>query len=195
MNFDEMQVVWDAQEKRSLFAFDRGELKRVVDKQAAAVRFHLRSFEIVTIGGFLVVALLVAAEPFFEKHEYFQYYEAAGFLFFSGLMFWRARQRSKREVRFPETLLGEVDLAIWRLQSLISRMKEYTWLAVAPMLVMWLVRTVFDLAQKPLWLQIFWPTFLLAIPFLYRLAISNKHQPQLNNLEALKEKLRETENH
>ncbi|MDQ8187381.1 hypothetical protein [Pelagicoccus sp. SDUM812002] len=41
MNFEEMQVIWDAQEKRSLFAFDRVGLKRLVDKQASAVRFSL----------------------------------------------------------------------------------------------------------------------------------------------------------
>lgn len=188
-----MQLVWDSQAKRSLFAFDRKALKRLVDKQASAIRFHLRSFEIVAIGGFFVLALLVASEPFFEKKEYFQYYEAAGFLFFAGVMFSRARRRAKREARFPDTLVGEVDLAIWRLESLISQLKEYSWLAVAPLLVMWLVRAVFQLADKPLWLQIFWPSFLFAMPFLYRLMIREKHQPQLTNLTALRRKLRESE--
>lgn len=193
MNFEEMQVIWDAQTKRSLFAFDREGIRRVVDKQASAIHFHLRSFEIVTISSFFILALVVASEPFFEKHEYFQYYEAAGFLIISALMFFRARQRSKEEARFADTLIGEVDLAIWRLESIISRLKDYTWLAIAPLLLVWLVRVVFELSSKPLWLQIGWPLFLLATPFIFRTAVRGKHQPQLENLLALRKSLRESE--
>ena len=189
MDFSQFQMIWNEENERSMFAIDREALRKLVDQEAKSIRFGLRSFEKTTIASFFILSLVVGSEPLFEGHDYYQYYEAAIFFVVSVIMFFRCRSRAACEADFGSSLVEEVNLAIWRQESLIARLKEYAWFAITPMLGMWFVRTFFQLAAKPLWLQVGWPIALISIPFFFHLAIKKKHLPRLNSLMDLRETL------
>ncbi|MDQ8203533.1 hypothetical protein [Pelagicoccus sp. SDUM812003] len=190
MDFSRFQMIWDEQEKDSLFAIDRAALSELVGKAGRKARLDLRAFEYVTMLSILGIAIAVASEPFFEKHEYFQYYEAALFLAAAVAMFVRHRQRAREEARFDTSLCGEVDLTIWRLESLAMRLREYCWIALTPMILTGLVRIVFQLASKPLWLQLAWAALMVLTPIGMHKIAREKVQPQLRSMKALRETLR-----
>ena len=93
MNFEELQTVWDAQKGQTLFAIDKDALRRLVEKDAVAIRRDLKTLELAAIAALVVLGVASLIDTFFNGDEYFQLWGVA-FDFAAAGYLWTRRRKT-----------------------------------------------------------------------------------------------------
>lgn len=112
MNFEDLQVVWDAQKSETLYTIDQVALRRLVDRDSAAINRDLRLLELAAIAVLIGLGWVTLIDTFFNGDEYFQLASVA-FEFVAAGYLWIRRQRreSARNIEL-NSLLDRVDSAM-----------------------------------------------------------------------------------
>ncbi len=194
MNFEEMQLIWDEQNKRTMFAFDREALERVVAKEGRAIRFELSSLEFAAVFGMLGSAVVTASETLSEGKEYFQLGEAGVMIVLAVWIYLGRRQAESRAKRIGEGILGEVDRSVLRTERLIGLWRwcvaGFWFISLSSVLIRRVVYRTFEHAEIKVILAIVGPTLLYL--FVRRLR-KKVHEPRLTSLGILRGKLAKAE--
>lgn len=129
MRFDEIRAIWDSQSERRVFTVEAEALSRAVRRRSSRLRWA------VTFEEFLLVAICIffpAINGFYSgEHAY----ETVGAVVFAGValfMLWHRFQRIRRERGFDDTMLGELERAIHRVDCQIWRARHFAWWFLLP---------------------------------------------------------------
>ena len=189
MNFEEMQVIWDSQKERTMYAMDTSALHELVKsrsrKQGTKVSVDELAMTLICLG----VAAMLAAEPFFEGEDPHQYIGAVLFVGVAVFTLLGRRRRLRRELQFEATLVGDLNRAINRVDAQIRRSETFMLWFMVPALITVVVSFFQKHATKSLgdWLLVG-----LAFPLAYvvvRAGLRCGLLPAKRELEALKQKL------
>jgi membrane protein implicated in regulation of membrane protease activity len=191
MEFERMQVVWDEQKQRSMYALDLAALHEGVRRSGRRIARGVDALEIGMLLLSLGMAAFFAAEPLLEgtaRHQYF----SAGILLGVAVYLLAGRLRRRaRERSFEPNLLGDIDRAIAQVDYHIRRIRTFPLWFMAPQLLVLVVSFVTAPAGKPAWA---WLIVLVAFPlgtYVSRLELKCTHLPRKRELESLRAKLTE----
>lgn len=193
MNFEEMQLVWDTQKERRLFAFDQAAMERVVAREARAIRLDLKTLELSFIVVVVVLAVGATLDTLLQRGEYFQLFGAAVGLTAAGWVWRRRTQRANREeaARRQAGLAGEIELALVRVRAALQASRDMAiYFTITILLGVGVRIAIYDFASSETKLIL----GLVGIVFLNTTLAWERnhiHRPRLQNLEALRAKLDE----
>ena len=189
MNFEDIQVIWDSQNERTMYQFDEQALVSDIQTRGRSIASYVSFFEVAMAVSMAVYAFMLLMEPIVDRKEYYQIPPAilaAGIAVF----IWRSRRsRQKNETKFDQSLLGMLDRSIYQLSYKIRLSRSFPWWFLLPLLIGMCLYVPFVYHSKPIWL---WPVVVagwvgLYIPLNYQ--IRNGLLPVKAELETLREKL------
>ena len=130
-----------------------------------------------------------AGEPLLYGHDYHQLPGAALCLLVGGYLLRGRLRRRRSDALFEDSLLGDLDKAIARIDYQIARLRSFLWWFIIPMGIGSAISFAVLYDSKPVWI---WPLTVLAMLVawgsmrrdLYRHALPKKRE-----LESLREKL------
>lgn len=187
MEFEEMKMIWDTQNDEPLYAINQEALHRKVRGKVRHVRFAVTFFEWAMLASSLVVGVILLADAIQDGTTWPQYL-AAGIFIAIGLNVWRMRRRRQRqEEKFENSLLGDLDRSISRIDYTISRMRSLLWWYILPFVAATAI-TLYASGQS------YWLLGLVVLVFGLSLVggeweIRKKNLPQKRELQAVRELL------
>lgn len=187
MEFEEIQDLWDRQNDEELFTIDETALHNAIKRKSKSVTRWLVLLEWMMIVVNIVVAVVLLVDAFREGGPDYQYVVVAMYVAYSLYAFVRHLNRRQEEVRFEETVLGELNRAIWRVDYLI-RFGRY--LPLWYLLPLALAGSVSLYLSSTSWWKA--ALLLLLVPASYvgaRWEINKWHLPKKRALESLREQL------
>lgn len=193
MDFEEMKVIWDSQNEQPLYAFEQASLEKRIRSEGQDISFCLEMFEIMTMLILLVMGVVFPLEPILEGHDFHQIPEGLLFLAIAGWLFRERRRRKQYEQRFDNSLLGDLDRSIFRVDVQIRRLRGFLWVFIVPMCVITAMRLPWDYITKPWWL---WAIMVVGTAFtiyVMRREVQQTHLPRKASLQSLREKLAKAE--
>jgi hypothetical protein len=189
MDFEQMQLIWDEQKERRMYALDMDALHDAVKRRARRISRGVEAMEIGMIFISIFVALFLASEPLLEGTDPEQYISAAIFL---GVLAYLVGGRVRRRARdrgFEPSLRGDLDRAIAQVDYHIMRIRTMPLWFCLPAFTTIAISFAFATKDKPWWT---WPLVLAAFPlsiYVARLELRCSHLPMKRDLEALRAKL------
>jgi membrane protein implicated in regulation of membrane protease activity len=189
MEFEEMQVIWNSQNDEKLFAINEAAMHAHIKRKSKSTLVWLQRFEWMMIGVNFIVAIILTVDAIRDGGPNYQYVVSVMYLVYSIYGVYRRLTRRKGEVHFEETMLGELDKAIWRVEYLLKQGKFMMLWYMLPLILV--AALSFALSGKsPLAIA----AFLLLLPATYfgmRWEARKWHLPKKRDLESLRETLLE----
>ena len=99
------------------------------------------------------------------------------------------RRRKQDEKEFEDSMIGDLDRAIFQLEVQIQRYRIFPWIVLGPMVLLAVAKLPMYYDSKPLWLT---PMALLCLAVTIatlRHELKNKQEPRLRALKELRDKL------
>jgi|GEM_PF-4666828 len=189
MNFDDLQVAWNTQNNRPVFAVDESALHQKVMSRR---RHSAKEMDIVDAGWGLTLLFLAAVsvfEPVFEGHDYHQIPGAILYMVAAGYLFVCVYQRRQDEMRWGTTLLEDLDLAIAQMDRQIRQFTLGVFWMIVPMAIGMGIGFAFTHDGKPAWI---WPLCLLTLVAMWlstNWPLRKRLLPQRKELTAFRERL------
>ena len=188
MEFEELQTIWESQNDENLYRINKEALYAQIKQKSQTVSHKLNLLELGMFVGNLIVGLILLADVLKEDSQTYEYALPAMYLAFSVFaLVRRLSRRKKEEVRFEQTVLGEIDKAIWQVNYLIQQGRSMMVWYILPLIFV-LSITLF-LNGKPLFAL---PFIFILIPASYfggRWEINKWYMPKKRDLESLRERL------
>jgi len=191
MDFEEMQVIWDSQNERKMYALDTEGLHDKVRRRSRKLGRSVAFEEFGMILICLFIAWNQASGPLLEGTDQYQYIGAALFVGVAAYSLRGRLRRLQHERAFDSTLLGDLNRAIYRLNGLVRRSRTFIWWFMLPAAVLVSISFSQEYDSEPIW-----PWFFVALSFVAGYAVTQlglrcSHLPARRDLEALKAKLSE----
>jgi hypothetical protein len=187
MEFKDMQAIWDEQNEETLYAINEAALHEQIKQKSKSAERKLDFFEWVMIGVNFIVAIILTIDAVIDGEALYYFMLPATYLGFSVVGLVRRLLRQKEEVQFDQTMLGELDKAIWQLSYLIEQgRKIIVWYLLPLMIVASLVMV---LNSKPWWAL---GMIVVLLPLSYfggRWEVNKFYRPKKEALEALRKTL------
>ncbi|MEM7533777.1 MAG: hypothetical protein AAF639_16450, partial [Chloroflexota bacterium] len=188
MEFEEMQVIWNSEKQEKLYVINEDALYERIKRKGKSVNHWVNFFEWVMIGVNLAAGILLTVDSYRDQDPLLQYMLPVIYLAFSlGVLVFRITRR-KEEVRFEESMLGELDKALWRLDYLIKQSRWVTLWYTLPLCLVFGAMTIFfdrDLVWATLLLLVVMP-----LSYFGSLWEVNKwYLPKKRDLQSLREKI------
>jgi hypothetical protein len=215
MEFEEMKMIWDAQNHEPLYALNEPALHRVVQHRLRDwQRSMARCFALeITIGAVCGVAMLVCASvlafgdpawlatvswikaPVTRGHVWALLAAAAIWFYYVVYMVWSRKHQQRRVEAFDSSLRGDLDRALSQTDFQVATARNIVWWGLIPVWVavaLW-VATLFHLEAGPVWAYallggIALGGFVIDVACRQR-SITNRFQPRRRELESLRAKL------
>lgn len=187
MEFEDMQVVWNSQNNERMYVIDEAALHKRVRQKSRGVNRKVQIFEWLLIGLNLVVGLMLLLDAVFDNELWSQYLVAAVYLFFSIVGLVRRLSRRQDEKQFDNTMLGELDKAIWQIDYLIAQGHMILRWYLLPLVIVFSINSW--LSAEPLWLSLLYLILLPAGYYGGRWEMNKWHLPKKRGLESLRETL------
>ena len=189
MNLDELKVIWDSQNEEPLYTLDRDAVHKGVKNEGKAIQFCLNMFEYISLLILFVLGIVVGSEPLFEGHAFHQYIDAAIYLAIGTFLALELRRRKRDEKQFDDSMIGDLDRAIFQLEVQNRRYRMFPWIVLGPMVLLTIVKLPMYYDSKPLWLA---PTALLCLfgtIGILRHELKVKLEPKVKALNEVRDKL------
>ncbi len=189
MDFEEMQVIWDSQAQRRVYAIDQEGLHKFVRKRSRTLgrESNAEEFGMLAICASLVISL--GLEPLLNGTDLHQYAGSALFALVGLHMWLSRRKRLRTEQSFDETLTGDLSRAIYRVESRIRLTRNFVWWFLAPAGIVFLLACIFSEDGKS-WEDFAWVAggFLLSF-ILVEIGLRCSIAPAARQLYGLRDKL------
>ena len=187
MEFEEMQTIWDSQNSEKLYVINEATLFKNIKRKGRSVNHLLIAVQLVLIGTNLIAGIALIIDGVQDDAAWGQYLLGAVYLAYCVYAIFRWIYRYRDEKRFEETMLGELDRAIWRVNYLIKQGRDLiTWYLI-PLILVGTVFLIFD-RSSIWWIGMLW----LSLPVAYyggRWEIDKWYMPKKRDLESLRETL------
>lgn len=158
MEFEEMQAIWNAETNEKMYAINEAALHKQIRKKSESAERKIDRFEWLLIIANLAVAVMLAIDTIFDG-DGFEKLTIAAFYGAFGLFGLVRRLRRQREIkRFDQSVIGEVDKAIWQVDYLITQSQMLLRWYLPPLIALFLIFDIIDGATG-------WGTLLMIVPF------------------------------
>lgn len=145
MEFDEMKKIWDAQSNKTMYAIDESALhSKVISKRKKSARIAGRS-ERIMIGALLFSTLIILGASIYKaEYDVMPLVLSAVTFAVAILIFFRRRERLKKQGNFENSISGDIELAISNAeyQIRLSALGKWLYLVVALLSVASVVDTL-----------------------------------------------------
>ncbi|MFZ0546596.1 MAG: hypothetical protein WAM60_14210, partial [Candidatus Promineifilaceae bacterium] len=179
--------IWDSQNNEKLFAINEAALHKRIQTKSRSVNHLLNFFEAGMVVVNLIVGVVLIADAIFDNGPNYQYLISVMYFGYSVYAVFRRMRRRKAEVRFDETIVGELDKAMWQLNYHIRQTRSIILWYVLPLTLV--VTASFFLAGKPFW-ALFMLLALIPVSLLGpRWEVNKWYLPKKRELESLREAL------
>ena len=131
-------------------------LFELIRHKASSSNRWLTGFEFVMIGANLLAAGRIIWSTIQDGGPGYKIAISVVYLLFFAYAVLRRRLRRKEEVRFPQTIVGELDKAVWQIDYLISESRSLTLGYTVPLMLIFFVLMFFE----P---RIFWAWLLMLV--------------------------------
>lgn len=189
MNLEDMQVIWDSQNERTMYQFDEQAVLETIQNRSRSIASYVSCFEIAMSIVSLFLALMLLMEPIFDQKEYYQIPQAILAIGVAAYIWRRRSHRQKTELHFDQSVLGMLDRSIFQLRYKIGLSRTFPWWFILPMLVGVSFTIPFVYGGKPIWL---WPMLFVGLVGSYipiHRKIQNGLLPVKSELESVRKKL------
>ena len=193
MDFEEMKVIWDTQNEEPLYAFDEAALHQSVRKKARGFKRLVVFFEAVMMVVALGGSVLYVIEPLRDGQDYHRFVSAAIFLAAATHFFIGIRRRWQRETGFDQSLLRDLNKALWQVDYHISRSRAIRWWFIFPCVLGISIDFVFRLDFRLVWIWLLFLLLMAVATWGIEKEIRCLYLPKKRRLEALRDKLVATE--
>ncbi len=149
MEFDEMKVIWDNQNNEKLYAVNEDALYTQIKNKGRSVNRLMNFVEMMMIAVNFGVGLVLFADAWTDGGSEFRYVMPILYILFSFYGLYRRITRRQEEVRFDQTIIGELDKAIWQIDYLIAQGRSIIFWYVLPLALAFSVVMILD--GKLLW--------------------------------------------
>lgn len=160
MNFDEIKILWDSQKEEPMYAIDKEGMHQSIRTEGKSIQHILNIFEIMSMLILFVLGIVIGLEPVLEGHDSHQFIDAAIYISIGTFLGLELRRRKKQEKTFSQSILGDLDRAVFHLDVQIRRYALFPWVVMGPMMILMLIKLPMYYDSKPLWL---WPMCFLSI--------------------------------
>jgi hypothetical protein len=189
MNLDELKVIWDSQKKEPLYTLDREAVHKGVKREGKTIQFCLNMFEIMSLVILFGLGIAVGSEPLFEGHDFHQYLDAAIYFTVGTYLAVEFRRRKRAEQQFGDSMIGDLDRAIFQLDVQLRRYRVFPWIVLGPMIALAVIKLPMHTDSKPLWLAPMAILCLVGTIWTLRYEAEQKLKPGLKALQNLRAKL------
>ena len=192
MDFEELRVVWNSQNNEKIYLINENALHTYIKRKGRSINRMLNFFELALIGVNLFFGIWLTIESLDNNNLSPQSTLAVFYLAFAVYGFIRRFRRGNEEKPFDQTMVGELDKAIWRIDYLIRQGQIVIVWYLLPLVLMLGVMSYF----KPRLLLGFGMMLVItAATYLgYHWEVRKIHLPRKDNLLQLREKLTAREN-
>jgi len=187
MEFKDMQVIWNSEKQETLFAIDETALHAMIKRKGKSITRWMERLEWLFIAVNFLVALFLLY--YMIRNDYEAYRYAMPLMCFGYSIFMvvrkRGRNRQQSQMRFEETMLGEVDKAIWQLDYLLKLSYSMAVWYLIPIVVVSCIFMFFN--PPPLWVV---AMLLVVVPlsfFASHWELNRFYLPMKRELESLRE--------
>lgn len=185
MEFEDMQMIWNSEKQEKMFVIDEAALFKMVKQKSGSINRSLQIFEWLMVIVNLVVGVFLLVDGVLDAEAAYEFLLPLMYLGYAIYMFIRRRNRQQTQKDFAETMLGEVDKAIWQLDYLIAQTKSIAFWYLVPL-------TVVGVAVILLNSQILWAIGVLCLTVLAsyfgtRWEIERCYMPKKRELESLRQ--------
>lgn len=201
MDFNELKMIWDTQEREPLFAIDEPALQRRVEKEARRMRRNDRAkdlndivFGLMVTGYFGVQGLRLATREHDAWKGWCLLGTAAAYLVMVAYVAISRLLQRRRESRQDASLRGDLDRVISHLEYRIRLFRGSPWWCLLPVLTGTALAT-YVIAADESRLDL-WPAILLAIligagliHWCMRWTVRTKLLPKKHRFEELRDRL------
>jgi len=120
MEFDDMQVIWNSEKQEKMFTIDEAALRAMVERKGKVIAQMMQNVEWIFITGNFLIALFLLYKMISEDYTVYAYIMPLLYFGYSIYMLVRKRNRKheQSQVYFAETMVGEIDKALWRTAAL-----------------------------------------------------------------------------
>lgn len=185
MEFDEMKVIWDSQSNQKLYAINEDALFDQIKRKGRSVARMLNFFDLMMFGMNFAVGILLVVNARGDNEPIYHYAPPVLYFAFSLFSFFRRRVRKQEEVRFDQTVVGELEKAIWQIDYLIAQGRSMILWYVSPLALVFSATMLLD--GKLMWALIF-PIFLIVFSYFGgQWELRKWHLPKKRSLESLRE--------
>ncbi len=185
--FEDMKIIWDSQNEEKLYAINESALYAQIKRKGKSVTRTLQRFEVIMVAANLAVGIGLIAVTFMKNAAAYEYATPAVYLAYAILaLVWRHTRRQE-DVSFEETMLGELDKAIWQINYLIKRSRELILWYLLPLAL--LIGGMMLYEGKPLFALAIIAVMGLAGLVTDRWEIKRCYLPKKHSLESLRAKL------
>lgn len=189
LELNDLQVIWDAQERAPVYTLNRDVVHARVKSEATLIERGLNLFEIVSLVVLFGLGGAAAWEPLVEGVDRHQILDTMICFAAGGYLAGELRRRRREGTGFADSVVGELDRAIFHLEVYVRRFRVFPWIVLGPVLLLMLLKLPIHAAGKPWWLIV--ASFLCVIGTIHvlRSDVTNVKLPQLASLKALREQL------
>lgn len=191
MEFDEMKLIWDSQNNEPLYAINQEALNRKVQHKSKSVTRMLDFTDVMMIVVNLVGGIVLIVDTVQENGRPFEYMVAVVYLAFFMYALYRRFVRQQEVKEFAETILGELNKAIWESEYLIKQSSSMVFWYLVPITIV--VNVTVFLNANSIWVSVL---TLIILPLAYfggRWEVRKYHLPKKRELESLREILLQAE--
>lgn len=187
MEFEEMQLIWNDQNDEKLFAIDEAALHAQIRRKGESIGRKVDILEWIMIGVNFVVAIVLTLEAVRDGGPAFQYVIAAVYLGYSIIAAVRRLARRREILPFPDTLLGDLDKALWQTNYLIRQSQALLYWYLIPLLSV--VTVLLYVAEGQLWPLGMAVLLILLSYFGGRWEVNKFYMPKKREMEQLRKQL------
>ena len=185
MEFKEMQVIWNNQNNEKLYVINEEALHKQIKRKSRSTEKMLNFFEFMMIFVNLGMGTFLIFDAIRDNEALLGYILPIAYLGFGIYGFIRRLTRRQQEVHFDETMVGELDKAIWRINHLLKQGDQVIYWYLIPLVLVF--ATVMILQGKLVWGIAFALILPPATYYGMRWEARKWHLPKKRDLESLRE--------
>jgi hypothetical protein len=187
MEFEEMQIIWNTQNDENLYAINETALHAQIKRKGQSIERKLTWIETIMIAVNLIVGIVLTLDTLADNDQALQFIFPVLYLAYSFYALYRRLVRRKGVVRFDDTMLGELDKALWKTNYLIRQSWSMILWYLLPLLLTFSIFAFIN--AKLAWAAAMMFVLLPATTFATRWEINKFYLPKKRALEALRAKL------
>lgn len=192
MKFDELQVIWNAQQDQPLFTINHDALYRLVQQKTSRIEVYIKCFEWTMISVPLLMAVILPIDAWREGGGWDQYVVAVICLCVGISTLVNRFNRLKTPISFAQSIRGIIEHSLVRIDEHVRRLTLIFWCFHFPIAVSAAIGLTF---YSNLRIPLIWGGVLLVTAFSYwgTRRDAQKMLQEKQELEQLSAKLTEAE--
>ncbi len=194
MDFEQMKVIWNTQDERPMYAVDERTLHTAIRRRSRSFRGIITASHLAIMLTSFVLGVLFLAEPLATGASHHRMASGAILLLLGAAQSAALLRKRRGESRFAQSLLGDLDRAIWRVDEAIAWARALRRWYIPPFIAAVTIDVAFrtSLQSVLLWLLVL--AILVVASRSIEWELRSWHVPLKRRLEALRHTFIEQEN-